>query len=171
MKRASIVSIGNELLSGQALDSNASFLGGRLLSIGVPVVSSYTIGDDVDSIARALSLASSDADVVLATGGLGPTEDDLTRKAFAKFLGVELQLDNGLLERIREFFARRKLQMSEKNKVQAYVPVGAKALENELGSAPGIMAEVGAKLVVALPGVPAEMKRNSSEKTKMFWGW
>ncbi|MHC4260696.1 MAG: competence/damage-inducible protein A [Planctomycetota bacterium] len=159
MKKASIVSIGDELLSGQTLNSNASFLAGRLLSIGIPVVSSYTIGDDVDSIGRVLSLASSDADVVLATGGLGPTDDDLTRKAFAKFLGVDLRLDSGLLGRIREFFAMRKLQMPEKNKVQAYVPVGAEALENEVGSAPGILAEVGAKLLVALPGVPAEMKQ------------
>ncbi|GAI08335.1 unnamed protein product, partial [marine sediment metagenome] len=99
MKKASIVSIGNEVLSGQTLQTNAAYLSEKLLSIGIPVVSSYTIGDDIDLIVRALNLASSDADVVLTTGGLGPTDDDLTRQAFAKFLGTELQLQNVLLQK------------------------------------------------------------------------
>ena len=95
--RASIVSIGNELLSGQTVDTNAAYLSNRLLSINIPVVSVYTIGDDKDTIIRAFNLACSDADVVIATGGLGPTDDDLTRQAFAEFLGVELQLQDQLL--------------------------------------------------------------------------
>ena len=88
MKKASIISIGNELLSGQTVSTNASYLGERLLSVGIPVVSSYTVGDDIDTIVRAFNLASTDAELVLATGGLGPTDDDLTRLALAKFLGV-----------------------------------------------------------------------------------
>jgi nicotinamide-nucleotide amidase len=158
MKKASIVSIGNELLSGQTLDSNASFLSDRLLSIGVPVVSAYTIGDDVDSIVRALNLAGGDADVVITSGGLGPTDDDLTRQGFARFLGTELRLDTELLERIQGFFARRALEMPEKSKVQAYIPAGAKGLTNKVGTAPGIIVEVKGKLLIALPGVPVEMK-------------
>ena len=163
MKKASIVSIGNELLSSQTIDTNTTYLSSELLSIGIPVVSSYTIGDDMDAIVRAFNLAVADADVVLATGGLGPTDDDLTRQAFAKFLGTELKLQNELLDRIQKFFTKRNLQMSERNKIQAYIPAGAKALANNLGTAPGIMAEVKGKLIVALPGVPSEMKRMFAE--------
>ena len=152
MRRASIVSIGNEVLSGQTIDTNASYLSLRLFEIGIGVVSSYTVGDEPDSIVRALSLASDDADVILATGGLGPTDDDLTREAFAKFLGTELEMRSDLMNKIQAFFARRGLQMSEKNKSQACLPAGTTALENETGTAPGIAAEVHGKLLFALPG-------------------
>jgi len=163
MKKASIVSIGNELLNGQTIDTNTAYLSGEMLSIGIPAVSSYTVGDDVDAIVRAFNLANTDADIVIVTGGLGPTEDDLTRQAFAKFLGTELQLQNELLNKIQNFFSKRNLQMSEKNKIQAYIPAGARALANPLGTAPGIMAEAKGKLIVALPGVPSEMKRMFAE--------
>jgi len=183
MTKASIVSIGNELLSGQTIDTNASWLSGRLLSIGIPVVSFYTVGDDTDAIIRSFNLASSDADLVLATGGLGPTDDDLTRQALAKFLDTELQLKNELLQKIQDFFANRNLQMPQKCTIQAYMPAGAKALANSLGTAPGIMAEVNpvrklgrgpkgrsflsngvkGKLFIALPGVPSEMKQMFEE--------
>jgi len=163
MKKASIVSIGNELLSGQTIDTNASWLSGKLLSIGIPVVSSYTVGDDTDSIIRSFNSASSDADIVLITGGLGPTDDDVTRQAFAKFLDTELQLQNELLQKIQDFFTNRNLQMPQKCTIQAYMPAGAKALENNIGTAPGIMAEVKDKLLIALPGVPSEMKQMFEE--------
>jgi len=163
MKEASIISIGNEVLSGQTVDTNAAYISRKLLSIAIPVVSSYTVGDNIDSIVRALKLASSDADVVLATGGLGPTADDLTREAFGEFLGVELQLQNELLERIQDFFSRRNLPMPEKTKVQAYIPVGARALANSLGTAPGFAAQIKDKLLIAIPGVPLEMKRMFEE--------
>ena len=163
MKKASIISIGNELLSGQTINTNASYLGERLLSIGITVVSSYTIGDDTDAIVRSFNLASTDAGLVLATGGLGPTDDDLTRLALAKFLGVELQLQNGLLQKIQNFFTNRNLQMPAKNEIQAYIPAGARALANNFGTAPGIMAEVQGKLFIALPGVPSEMKQMFEE--------
>src|SRR4030042_582451 len=163
MKKASIVSIGNELLSGQTVSTNASYLGEKLLSIGIPVVSSYTIGDEIDSTVRALKLASSDADIVIATGGLGPTDDDLTRQGLAKFLGVELQLHNELLDKIQNMFARRERPMPERNKIQAYIPAGAKAIDNKLGTAPGIMAESNGKLFFVLPGVPSEMKQMFEE--------
>jgi len=162
MKRACIVSVGNEILSGQTVDTNAAYLSAELLTIGVPVASSYAIRDEIDAIVRGLSLASADADVVLVTGGLGPTDDDLTRQAMAKFLGVELELHNELLEKIQKFFAARGRQMAETNKIQAYIPAGAKALAN-IGTAPGIMAESEGKLFFALPGVPMEMKRMFEE--------
>ena len=163
MRKASIIGIGNELLSGQTVDTNASYLSWKLLSIGIPVVSSYTAGDDIDLIVRMLNLASGDADVVLVTGGLGPTDDDLTRQAFAKFLGSELQLQSELLEKIQNIFAHRERPMPEKNKIQAYIPAGAKAIENNLGTAPGIRAESKGKLFFAMPGVPLEMKQMFEE--------
>jgi nicotinamide-nucleotide amidase len=163
MKTASIVSIGNEILSGQTVDTNAAHLSAELLSIGLPVVSSYAVGDEIERIVRALELAGSDADVTIVTGGLGPTDDDLTRKAFAKFLGVELELHDELLERMREYFARRNFQMATKNEVQAYLPAGAGALPNNHGTAPGIRAEANGRLFFAMPGVPSEMKQMFAE--------
>ncbi len=163
MKKASIVSIGNELINGQTLNTNATFLCGELLANGIPAVSTYTISDDVEAIVRAFNLATADADIVLATGGLGPTDDDLTRQAFAGYLGTELQLQTDLLDHIEKFFNKRNLNMPEKNEIQAYIPVGAKPLENNLGTAAGIMADVKGKLIFALPGVPSEMKRMFAE--------
>jgi nicotinamide-nucleotide amidase len=163
MRKASIISIGNEILGGQTVDTNASYLSGKLLSIGIPVVSSYTAGDDIDLIVRMLTLASSDADVVLVTGGLGPTDDDVTRQAFAKFIGSELQLQSELLEKIRNMFAQRERPMAEKNKIQAYIPAGTEAIENNLGTAPGIRAESKDKLIFVMPGVPFEMKQMFEE--------
>jgi nicotinamide-nucleotide amidase len=162
MIRASIVSIGNELLSGQTVNSNAAHLSAELLTIGLPVISTYAIGDEIDSIVRALNLAFSEADVVVVTGGLGPTDDDLTRQAMASFLGVELELHNDLLEKVQRFFAGRDLPMPDRNKIQAYIPAGAKALPN-IGTAPGIRAESKGKLLFALPGVPMEMERMFAE--------
>jgi nicotinamide-nucleotide amidase len=146
-------------------------LSGKLLSIGIPVVSIYTCGDDRDSIVRMLNMASSDADIILVTGGLGPTDDDVTRQGLAKFLGKELELQSELLEKIQKIFAHRERPMPERNKIQTYIPVGAKAIDNNLGTAPGIRAdstsspraELKDKLIFVMPGVPAEMKRMFEE--------
>ena len=159
MSTASIVSIGNELLIGHTADTNCSYLCSRLLSIGIPVVSVYTVGDDVGQIVRALKRAADDADIVIATGGLGPTDDDLTRQAFAELLNVELKLDSKLLEEIRRFFEKINVQMPERNAIQAHIPAGAQPIENPIGTAPGICAEKQNKLFFALPGVPVEMKQ------------
>jgi len=137
MKKASIVSIGNELLNGQTVNTNATYLSSELLTNGIPVVNIYTIGDDVDAIVHVFNLAVADADIVLVTGGLGPTDDDLTRLAFAGYLGTELQLQVDLLEKLEDFFKKRDLRMPDKNKIQAYIPAGAKPLANSRGTAPG----------------------------------
>ncbi|MFC1781839.1 competence/damage-inducible protein A [Planctomycetota bacterium] len=158
MINASIVTIGNEILSGRTVDTNAAFIGTELLNIGIPVVSSFTVGDDLEAIFRALNLAAAEAELIIATGGLGPTDDDLTRQAFAKFLGVNLELHEDILEKIRNLFARRNMQMPENNKIQAFIPAGAEALANS-GTAPGILAESKGKLFIALPGVPIEAQR------------
>ena len=162
MIKASIVSIGNELLSGETVNTNAAYLSTELLTIGIPVATSYAVGDEIDDIVLAFERACTDADIVLVTGGLGPTDDDLTRQAMAKFLGVELQLHDDLLEKIERFFAGRALPMPERNKIQAHIPAGAGALPN-IGTAPGIRAEWRGKLLFALPGVPMEMERMFAE--------
>jgi nicotinamide-nucleotide amidase len=159
MKKASVISVGNELLSGRIINTNAGYLSRELLSMGVPTVSCYTVGDEIDSIVETLGRAAEQADIVLVTGGLGPTDDDVTRQGLARFMGVELEFSEELLSRISEFFTSRGLEMSENNKVQAYVPVGAEAVANNVGTAPGIMVECDGKIFVCLPGVPAEMKQ------------
>ncbi len=159
MKKASIISIGNEILSGYIVDTNAAYLESKLLSINVPVVSSYAVPDDIDSILRSLRLSFEDADIVLVTGGLGPTDDDLTRHAIAKFLDVELKLDSALLEKIRNYFMSRSIEMPAKNEIQAYIPKGTEVLENNIGTAAGIEAAKNGKMIFAMPGVPSEMKK------------
>jgi len=159
MKRASIVSIGNELLMGQTIDTNASYLARQLFSVGIPVINFYTAEDSIESIAWALHDASKDADVILVTGGLGPTDDDVTRQAIAEFLGVELQMKEELLEAIRRRFELRGLQMPERNKIQAYIPKGTIALANSCGTAAGIMVNAADKMFFVMPGVPSEMER------------
>lgn len=158
VKTACILSIGNELLNGRTVDTNAAYIAGRLRTISLPVVGVHSVPDEVDAIVRALTLATSEADVVVATGGLGPTADDLTRQAFAQFLGVELVLRADLLEKIKQFFDRRGIEMPARNSIQACIPQGAAAIDNERGTAPGVRAQKDGKLLFSLPGVPTEMR-------------
>lgn len=158
MAKASIVSIGNELLNGHTTDTNATYICRQLLLIGVPVVSVYTVGDDISKIVETLKRAAKDADFVIATGGLGPTDDDLTRQAFAELLKTELVLDERLLEGIRDLFRKRGWGMPEKNRIQACIPKGAEAIDNPNGTAPGIFAKMKGKMLFSLPGVPVEMR-------------
>lgn len=158
ISRASIISIGNELLSGRTVDTNAAHIAGQLRTISLPVVSIYGTADEEAAITRTLDLAARDADVVIVTGGLGPTDDDLTRQAIARFLGVDLVLREDLLVHLRQFFSRRNITMPERNTIQACIPRGASAIQNERGTAPGIRAQKDGKLVFAMPGVPSEME-------------
>ncbi len=155
MKYASIVTIGNEILAGLTVDTNAAFLAIELQNIGIPVTSSYSVSDEIDAIVKKLNMASSEADIIVATGGLGPTDDDVTRQAFAKFLGVELEFREELLEKIRVVFKSREMPMPERNRIQAYIPAGAEYIPN-VGTAPGILARHNGKILTALPGVPWE---------------
>lgn len=159
IKKASIVSIGNEVLNGRTVDTNAAYIARGLRAISVPVVSMYVAPDEVGAIRRVLDLAASDADVVVISGGLGPTDDDLTRQAMADFLGEELVLHEELLARIQQFFDRRRVAMAARNTIQAHIPAGAKAIENDMGTAPGVEARKGGTVLFALPGVPTEMER------------
>lgn len=159
MNNAAIICIGNELLNGQTLDTNSNWLAGRLLSVSVPVVYSCAVPDDVGDIKNAVECAIQKADIILITGGLGPTDDDLTRQGIAEFLAVELEYHCEIEEKIKKFFAVRNYPMAEKNKIQAYLPAGTSAIENDLGTAPGIFYENDKKIIASLPGVPSEMKQ------------
>ena len=129
--KAEIISVGSELTSGQNLDTNAQWLSRRLAEIGIPVGFHTTVADDLDDNVAVFRTATERADLVLSTGGLGPTQDDLTREALAAVAGVELVEDTASLEHIREMFARRGRAMPERNRVQAQFPRGAEPILND----------------------------------------
>jgi nicotinamide-nucleotide amidase len=156
--RAEIVSIGSELVSGQSLDTNSQWLGQQLGALGIPVAFQTTVSDDLSDQRAAFRTALARADLVVMTGGLGPTQDDLTRDALAAVGGVPLVEDCESLEAITAMFARRKRVMPERNKVQATFPRGAVPLPNRIGTAPGIWMQVATATIASLPGVPIEMK-------------
>ncbi len=158
MKKAAILSVGNELLNGSTVDTNSNWLQKQLLAVSIPVVYTCSLVDDIDEIKNAIAYASKKADVILITGGLGPTDDDLTRQAIAKYLNVELEYHPDIYQKIENFFISIKRPTVEKNKIQAYLPVGTSEIENELGTAPGILYQSDKIFIASFPGVPYEMK-------------
>jgi nicotinamide-nucleotide amidase len=154
---AEIISIGSELTSGQNLDTNSQWLSRCLAEIGIPVGFHTTVADDLDANVNVFRTAVARAGLVLATGGLGPTQDDLTREALAKAAGVDLVLHEPSLVHIREMFARRGRNMPDRNRVQALIPAGAGAIPNDHGTAPGIWLRLGDAWLAAMPGIPSEM--------------
>src|SRR5690349_21100030 len=136
--KTEIISIGSELTSGQNLDTNCQWLSQRLAEIGIPVRWHTTLADDLDENVDAFRIAAGRAGLVLVTGGLGPTQDDLTREVLAKLAGVELVFHPESYERIQQMFARRGRTMPERNRVQAMFPAGAEPIPNSCGTAPGV---------------------------------
>jgi nicotinamide-nucleotide amidase len=155
--KTEIISIGSELTSGQNLDTNGQWLSRRLAEIGIPVGWHTTVADDLEDNVAVFQIASERAGLVLATGGLGPTQDDLTREVLARLAGVELVLHPESFEHIQQMFTRRNRTMPERNRVQAMIPCGAEPIPNMLGTAPGIWMRVGSCTLAAMPGVPSEM--------------
>ncbi|HEY7331018.1 MAG TPA: competence/damage-inducible protein A [Gemmataceae bacterium] len=155
--KCEILSIGSELTSGQNLDTNSQWLSRRLAEIGIAVGWHTTIADDLDANIEAFRIASRRAGLILATGGLGPTQDDLTREVLARVAGVELVENAESLRQIEEMFRRRNRTMPERNRVQALFPVGAVPIPNDRGTAPGIWMGLGDCWLAAMPGVPSEM--------------
>ncbi len=177
--KCEILSIGTELTTGQNLDTNSQWLSLRLAEIGIPVQWHTTIADDLDDNIAAFRVATQRAQLVLATGGLGPTLDDLTREVVAKVAGVELVFDEPSFEHIQQLFAKRKRPMPDRNRVQAYLPAGAEVIPNPFGTAPGFCiaipaacglaggsAKPQAAIVFAMPGVPSEMFAMYNEQVK-----
>jgi nicotinamide-nucleotide amidase len=155
---AAVVAVGDELLLGDTVNTNASWLGGQLARAGVPVVMSQMVGDDLARMQVALRRALDDADVVVVTGGLGPTSDDITREAVAVVAGVALVRDPDLVQELKDRFAAYGYPMPPQVLQQADVPVGAVAIHNPVGSAPGLRLEIGDRVLYALPGPPHELQ-------------
>ncbi len=156
--RAVILSIGDELALGQTVDTNSAYLAAKLTELGIGALYHQTLADDRAVVSAAIVQAAQQATVVLVTGGLGPTEDDLTRQALAKAMGTELVEDPASLAQIKHFFADWGRPMPDCNKVQALHPTGSNMIENPLGTAPGIRAVLGKATVYVMPGVPREMR-------------
>ncbi len=155
---AEIVTIGTELLLGEIVDSNAAHIARELALIGIDHYITTTVGDNEARIARVLEQALDRSDVVITTGGLGPTVDDVTREAAARATGRTLVLRPELLQQIEAFFQQRSYPMTDNNRRQALVPEDAIAIENPVGTAPAFIIEVGDKALICLPGVPREME-------------
>jgi len=164
--KAEIISIGSEITSGQNLDTNGQWLSRRLAEMGIAVGFHTTVADDFDDNELVFRHALDRTDLVLSTGGLGPTLDDLTREVLAKVAGVGLYEHEPSLTQVRGMFAQRGRIMPERNRVQAQFPVGAEPILNPIGTAPGIWMPYGGKIVAAMPGVPSEMFKMFTEQVK-----
>jgi nicotinamide-nucleotide amidase len=161
--RVEVVAIGTELLLGQIVDTNSSWIGENLALAGLDSHFQTKVGDNPARMREVLELALSRSDAVICCGGLGPTQDDLTRNVIAEVMGVELELDEVIAERIRKMFEARGREMPANNLNQALVPVGASTIPQQPGTAPGLICPVGDKVIYAVPGVPYEMKTMVTE--------
>ena len=155
--RVEIVAVGTELLLGQIADTNSQWLGERLAAHGIASHFHQHVGDNHERIVAAFRIALSRSDAVIVCGGLGPTQDDITRVALAEIMGVPLVRHDDLVERIRGFFIERGRTMSDNNLLQADVPQGADVIDQVRGTAPGLICPVGDQVMYAVPGVPYEM--------------
>jgi nicotinamide-nucleotide amidase len=156
--RCSVVAVGTELLLGQIVDTNSSWIGEQLAANGIDSLLQVKVGDNHQRIVDVVRSALVEADAVIMCGGLGPTHDDLTREAIAEVMGVELVLHEDIAQVIRHIFESRGRRMSDNNLQQAMVPVGATVIHQTRGTAPGLMCPVGDKVIYAVPGVPHEMQ-------------
>jgi len=155
--RAEILSIGTELLLGQIVDTNAHYLAGRLADLGIDCLYISTVGDNLRRSTELMRRALERSDLVITSGGLGPTEDDLTRETIAAVLGETPAVDADLERELREWFAKRSVPMPERNRKQAWLIPSARAIPNPNGTAPGWDVRTGDKRIVSMPGVPREM--------------
>lgn len=155
---AEILTIGDEILYGQITDTNSQWMSAELDQLGIKVIRKTTVGDTEEAILSSFKEAEERADITLITGGLGPTNDDLTMPMLAKYFGVDIVMNNDVLQHVKEFFESRGRTFTELNKRQALVPSNALVLHNDLGTAPGTWYERNGKVFVSMPGVPHEMK-------------
>jgi nicotinamide-nucleotide amidase len=158
MPVAEIIAIGTELLLGEIQDTNTQFLARAFRDAGIDLYRSTVIGDNTDRIARTIQESINRADIVITTGGLGPTVDDPTRQAVAIALGVQTEYRPELWEQIKARFQRFNRQATENNKRQAFIPAGSIPVENPVGTAPAFFSECAEKVIISLPGVPREME-------------
>lgn len=152
-----ILSVGTEILLGNILNTNAQYLSKRLADLGIFVYYQTVVGDNPERLKRAYKIAFERSDIVIATGGLGPTKDDLTKEIASEYFGEKLILHEESLRKLEEFFKRRNLPLTEGNKKQAYIIEGSTVLPNDHGTAPGLIFEKNNKILILLPGPPREM--------------
>src|SRR5690606_2861690 len=157
--KAEIIAIGDELLYGQVVDTNSHWISEALSKIGVKVVNRTTVGDDRTAILNVFGNAEKRADVILITGGLGPTRDDLTKSLLAEYFQCGIELVPQALEDLRRFFSKRGRELTELNALQAHLPTKCSYVRNEVGTAPGMWFEENEAVWMSMPGVPHEMEK------------
>ena len=155
---AELLTIGNEILIGQIVNTNSVWMAQQLNLVGVSIVHMSSVADDKESILKAFDEASKRADIVLITGGLGPTKDDITKSTFCEYFNTELVIDEDVLSDVTGFFSKRNKEVSDINKKQAEVPKGCLVIRNKNGTAPGMWMEKNDTIFVSMPGVPYEMQ-------------
>ena len=156
--KAEVIAIGSELLLGQIIDTNSSYIAKRLAENGIELVQTTTVGDDLRQMKEVIRGAASRSQIVITTGGIGPTEDDLTREAIAEGFQRPLTFQPHLMEQIETLFKKRGFRMAENNRKQAYIPEGSIPIENPKGTAPGFIVEHSNGSIISIPGVPPEME-------------
>jgi nicotinamide-nucleotide amidase len=160
---AELLTIGDEILYGQIVDTNSQWMSVELSNVGIKVIRKTAIGDQEDEIINAFAEAEKRADIVLITGGLGPTNDDLTKPCLAKYFDCKLEIHEEALAEVTAFFVQRGRELTEVNRQQAALPVCCEKITNSLGTAPGMWFDRNGKVFVSMPGVPHEMKRMMSD--------
>ncbi len=161
---AEVITIGDEILYGQTLDTNTYWIGQQLNLIGVKIIQKTSIGDTREHILLALAEAEQRADIILITGGLGPTKDDITKKTLAVYFDSPISVNELALKDVEDFFASRGRAMNNLNRMQAELPDKCQIIHNSVGTAPGMWFEKGGKVFVSMPGVPHEMKKMMIEQ-------
>jgi competence/damage-inducible protein CinA-like protein len=155
---AEIITIGSELLLGQLVDTNSSYIAQRLAENGIELIQTTTVADDLQRMKEVIKEAINRSQIVITTGGIGPTEDDLTREAMAEVFQRPLRFQPHLMEQIERLFKKRGFRMAENNRKQAYIPEGSIPIENPKGTAPGFIVEYSKGSIISIPGVPSEME-------------
>ena len=166
--KAEIITVGTEILLGDIVNTNSQYLAKELALLGIEVYYQSSVGDNEERLLESFKESLKRSDVVITTGGLGPTKDDITKEVACKYLGKELQLHEYSWVRIKEYFNKLGIEMSENNKKQAYFPRNSKVLENNNGTAPGVILEKDNKMIIVLPGPPREMKLMFEKKVKPY---
>ncbi len=165
---AEILAVGTEILLGDIVNTNAQYIAQGLAELGIDVFYQTVVGDNPDRMKTAMNIAFERADIIITTGGLGPTGDDLTKEIGAEYFGRKLILDEKALDRIKKFFDKMKRPMTDNNVKQAMVPVNSTVMYNENGTAPGIIIEDNNKILIMMPGPPKEMKPMFSKQVKPY---
>ncbi|MEY5049292.1 MAG: Nicotinamide-nucleotide amidase [Bacteroidota bacterium] len=163
MLNAELITIGDEILYGQIVDTNSQWIAEQLSGLGIKVIRKTSIGDVADDIKSALDEAFNRSSIVLMTGGLGPTKDDITKETLAEYFGVEMKFHQHVYDEVAAYFASRGREITETNKSQSFLPANAKPIRNNFGTAPGMWIEHKGSVLISMPGVPFEMKALMTE--------